>query len=113
MTRPRPKMIRAAGVVDDPSRVTPLPYLNFLRYLKHKFFQRSNLCRLLQVGLVHWNSLSDAKKKLFEPERILARVIRRRRRRLLRRSQHGQKCRATVRRPIYDKRPPPRRPRPK
>ncbi|XP_017015827.1 uncharacterized protein ddbt isoform X1 [Drosophila takahashii] len=117
MVRPKPKMIRAAGIVDDPGRVAPLPYLNFLRYLKRNVFRRSDLRHLLQVGLVHWNALSDAKKRLFEPERILARVarIRRttRRRRLLRRNQHGQKGRTAVRRPIYDKRPPPSRRRPK
>ncbi|XP_037718184.1 uncharacterized protein LOC119552599 isoform X1 [Drosophila subpulchrella] len=114
MAPPKPKMIRAAEIVDDPDMVAPLPYLNFLRYLKRKFFPSYDLRRLLQVGLVHWNALSDAKKRLFEPERILARVDRRRRttrqRRLLRRSLKGQKKRGTaVRRPIYDKRPATRR----
>ncbi|XP_017057967.1 uncharacterized protein LOC108099139 isoform X1 [Drosophila ficusphila] len=109
MARLTPKLIRAAGIVDDPSLVAPLPYLNFLRYLKRKVFRSYDVRRLLQVGLVHWNALSNAKKRLFEPERILARVARRqrktRRRRLLRRSRHGQKGTDAVRRPIYDKRP--------
>ncbi|XP_016975879.1 uncharacterized protein LOC108042208 [Drosophila rhopaloa] len=113
MARPRAKLIRASGVVDDPGQVVPLPYLNFLRYLKRKVFPSYDLRRLLQEGLVQWNALSDAKKRLFEPERILNRVARRRRktrrRRLLRRSQHGQKGRAAVRRPLYDQRPSPRR----
>ncbi|XP_037718187.1 uncharacterized protein LOC119552599 isoform X3 [Drosophila subpulchrella] len=68
MAPPKPKMIRAAEIVDDPDMVAPLPYLNFLRYLKRKFFPSYDLRRLLQVGLVHWNALSDAKKRLFEPE---------------------------------------------
>ncbi|XP_070070867.1 uncharacterized protein ddbt isoform X2 [Drosophila takahashii] len=67
MVRPKPKMIRAAGIVDDPGRVAPLPYLNFLRYLKRNVFRRSDLRHLLQVGLVHWNALSDAKKSAFWP----------------------------------------------
>ncbi|XP_016934114.1 uncharacterized protein ddbt [Drosophila suzukii] len=117
MAPPKPKIIRAAEIVDDPDLVAPLPYLNFLRYLKRKFFRSYDLRRLLQVGLVHWNTLSDAKKRLFEPERILARVARKRRttrqRRLLRRSLNGQKRGTAVRRPIYDKRPSTRRRRPK
>jgi len=68
MAPPKPKIIRAAEIVDDPDLVAPLPYLNFLRYLKRKFFRSYDLRRLLQVGLVHWNTLSDAKKRLFEPE---------------------------------------------
>ncbi|XP_033161917.1 uncharacterized protein LOC117142127 [Drosophila mauritiana] len=106
-------MIRAAMVVDDPDMVSPLPYLNFLRFLKRNFYPRTDLRRLLQVGLIRWIALSDAKKRLFEPERILARVVRtkrnKRRRRLLRRSRRGQKGRGVVRRPIYDNRPKPRR----
>ncbi|XP_017127392.1 uncharacterized protein LOC108146083 [Drosophila elegans] len=113
MVRSGPKVIRAAEVVDHPALIAPLPYLNFLRFLKRKVFRSYDLPSLLQVGVVQWNAMSDAKKKLFEPERILARVARRqrrqRRRRLLRRSQHGQKGRAIVRRPIYDQRPSPRR----
>ncbi|EDW92707.1 uncharacterized protein LOC6532222 [Drosophila yakuba] len=113
MARSQSKVIRAAWVVDNPYLVASLPYLNFLRFLKRNFFRRTDLRRLLQVGLVRWNALSDAKKRLFEPERILARVARRRRnkrrRRLLRRNRHGQKGHGAVRRPIYDKRPPPRR----
>ncbi|EDV50035.1 uncharacterized protein LOC6545471 isoform X3 [Drosophila erecta] len=112
MARSQSQMIRAAAVVDDPNLVASLPYLNFLRFLKRNFFRNTDLRRLLQVGLVRWSALSDAKKRLFEPERILARVARRkrnrRRRRLLRRSRHGQKGRGPVRRPIYDKRPPPK-----
>ncbi|XP_017057968.1 uncharacterized protein LOC108099139 isoform X2 [Drosophila ficusphila] len=68
MARLTPKLIRAAGIVDDPSLVAPLPYLNFLRYLKRKVFRSYDVRRLLQVGLVHWNALSNAKKRLFEPE---------------------------------------------
>ncbi|XP_043646837.1 uncharacterized protein LOC122615791 isoform X2 [Drosophila teissieri] len=113
MARSQSKVIRAALVVDDPDLVASLPYLNFLRFLKRNFFRRTDLRRLLQVGLVRWNALSDAKRRLFKPERILARVARRRRnkrrRRLLRRYRHGQKGRGAVRRPIYDKRPPPGR----
>ncbi|EDW49915.1 GM14334 [Drosophila sechellia] len=55
-------MIRAAMVVDDPDMVAPLPYLNFLRFLKRNFYPRTDLRRLLQVGLIRWIALSDAKK---------------------------------------------------
>eukprot|EP00099_Drosophila_melanogaster_P002517 NP_001137864.1 deadbeat, isoform B [Drosophila melanogaster] len=117
MARSQSKMIRAAMVVDDPNMVAWLPYLNFLRFLKRNFYPRTDLRRLLQVGLIRWIALSDAQKRLFEPERILARVARRqrnkRRRRLLRRARHGQKGRGAVRRPIYDSRPKPRRRKPK
>ncbi|XP_032575468.1 uncharacterized protein LOC6610171 isoform X1 [Drosophila sechellia] len=65
---PGAKMIRAAMVVDDPDMVAPLPYLNFLRFLKRNFYPRTDLRRLLQVGLIRWIALSDAKKRLFEPE---------------------------------------------
>ncbi|KAH8232723.1 hypothetical protein KR038_001677 [Drosophila bunnanda] len=101
--------IRASDIVDTPSKVAPLPYLNFLRYLKHNFFPRYGLRRLLRAGLAQWTALSDAQKRKFEPERILARVLRKRRvarrRKLVRLSQRGQKKPAAVRRPIYDKRP--------
>nr|DAA02689.1 TPA_inf: HDC07730 [Drosophila melanogaster] len=61
-------MIRAAMVVDDPNMVAWLPYLNFLRFLKRNFYPRTDLRRLLQVGLIRWIALSDAQKRLFEPE---------------------------------------------
>ncbi|XP_020801704.1 uncharacterized protein LOC110178792 [Drosophila serrata] len=106
-----PRKIRAADIVDMPSKVAPLPYLNFLRYLKRNFFPRYGLRRLLRVGFAQWTALSEAQKRKFEPQRILARVVRKRRvarnRRLVRRSQRGRKQPAAVRRPIYDKRPKP------
>ncbi|XP_026832567.1 uncharacterized protein LOC6545471 isoform X1 [Drosophila erecta] len=68
MARSQSQMIRAAAVVDDPNLVASLPYLNFLRFLKRNFFRNTDLRRLLQVGLVRWSALSDAKKRLFEPE---------------------------------------------
>lgn len=68
MARSQSKMIRAAMVVDDPNMVAWLPYLNFLRFLKRNFYPRTDLRRLLQVGLIRWIALSDAQKRLFEPE---------------------------------------------
>ncbi|KAH8297754.1 hypothetical protein KR054_008646 [Drosophila jambulina] len=106
-----PPKIRAADVVDVPDKVAPLPYLNFLRYLKRNLYPRYGLRRLLRVGLIQWTALSDAQQRKFQPQRILARVIRKRRvarrRQLVRRSQRGLQKPAGVRRPIYDKRPRP------
>nr|NP_001097460.1 deadbeat, isoform D [Drosophila melanogaster]ABW08425.1 deadbeat, isoform D [Drosophila melanogaster] len=62
MARSQSKMIRAAMVVDDPNMVAWLPYLNFLRFLKRNFYPRTDLRRLLQVGLIRWIALSDAQK---------------------------------------------------
>ncbi|KAH8234917.1 hypothetical protein KR032_005434 [Drosophila birchii] len=102
------RKIRAADIVDTPGMVAPLPYLNFLRYLKRNFYPRYSLRRLLRVGLTQWTGLSDGQKRKFEPQRIWARVVRKRRvarrRQLVRRSQRGQKQQAGVRRPIYYKR---------
>ncbi|KAH8347550.1 uncharacterized protein ddbt [Drosophila kikkawai] len=107
------RKIRAGDVVDTPGMVAPLPYLNFLRFLKRTMYPNYSLRRLLRVGLTVWNALSDAQKRKFEPQRILARVARKRRaarrRQLVRRSQRGQRQPAAVRRPIYDKRPNPKR----
>lgn len=63
-----PHMIRAADIVDTPDMVAPLPYLNFLRYLKRNFYRRYGLRRLLRVGLTNWTALSDAQKRKFEPQ---------------------------------------------
>ncbi|XP_017157158.1 uncharacterized protein LOC108165595 [Drosophila miranda] len=108
--------IRARDIVDDPCLVTPHPYLNFLRFLKRKK-PRYGLRRLLQEAPALWETLTVAQRRLFERKRILARLTRRtiarrrlRRRRLLRRNlRHPRHGHAQVRRPIYDRRRPPRR----
>ncbi|XP_002135343.2 uncharacterized protein ddbt [Drosophila pseudoobscura] len=109
-------VIRARDIVDDPRLVAPNPYLNFLRYLKRKK-PRYGLRRLLQEAPALWETLTAAQQRLFEQDRILARIIRRtidrrrhRRRRLLRRNlRHPRHGHAQVRRPIYNGRRPPRR----
>ncbi|KAH8317237.1 hypothetical protein KR074_006768, partial [Drosophila pseudoananassae] len=108
-------VLRNRHVVAQPCMVAPLPYLNFLRHLKTNVFKRYGLLRLLQEAPPLWDALTEAQKQSFEPTQVVARMVRQakadRARRLLRRSRLGQTGwgSAKVRRPIYDKRPPPLR----
>ncbi|KAH8335195.1 hypothetical protein KR067_006558, partial [Drosophila pandora] len=106
-------VLRRRHVVGRPYLVAPLPYLNFLRHLKHNVFRRYGMRRLLQEAPPYWDALTTAQKLSFTPARVMARMARQdkqdRARRLLRRSRQGQTGRGSVqvRRPIYDKRPVP------
>ncbi|EDW66762.1 uncharacterized protein ddbt isoform X1 [Drosophila virilis] len=104
---------RAYDILDNPNLVAPLPYLNFLRYLKRKH-PRFGFRRLLQEAPAQWDALNKGQKNLFQKQRILARIARSTRarlRRVLQRNRASPRKRNAVRRPIYDRRPRASRPR--
>lgn len=69
--RPRPlsprTVLRKRHVVGRPYLVAPLPYLNFLRHLKHNVFRRYGMRRLLQEAPPYWDALTTAQKQSFTP----------------------------------------------
>lgn len=56
--------IKANEIVDLPEMIAPLPYLNFLRYLRRQH-PRMGMRRFLQEAPALWDSLTRAQKNLF------------------------------------------------
>lgn len=59
--------IKADEIVDLPEMVAPLPYLNFLRYLRRKH-PRMGMRRFLQEAPALWDSLTRAQQNLFRKQ---------------------------------------------
>ncbi|KRF82914.1 uncharacterized protein ddbt isoform X2 [Drosophila virilis] len=65
---------RAYDILDNPNLVAPLPYLNFLRYLKRKH-PRFGFRRLLQEAPAQWDALNKGQKNLFQKQQELRALL--------------------------------------